>query len=116
MKRPATTVFLMLASVLLLGGLAHAQYERQREDRPDRERAGSLANQNGYGAGLQSGRDDHSANKSFNPNRHSHYKDGTSGYQSSYGSKSEYKREYRSAFMKGYEEGYGRRSEGGSRR
>ena len=39
MKRPATTVFLMLASVLLLGGLAHAQYERQREDRPDRERA-----------------------------------------------------------------------------
>ena len=70
---------------------------------------GSIAYNNGYATGLESGRDDRRDGKSFDPNRHAHYRDGDSGYHSSYGSKAEYQREYRSAWMRGYEQGYGRR-------
>ena len=62
-----------------------------------------------YNAGLHAGRDDQAAGRSFDLNRHAEYKDGTCGYNSSWGSKGLYQRWYRAAWMRGYEVGYGRR-------
>jgi hypothetical protein len=67
-----------------------------------------IAQQNGYQAGLNTGASDAQRRQSYNPRRSHYYKDGDSGYSSSYGSKGQYKQVFRDAFMQGYDQGYRR--------
>jgi hypothetical protein len=66
----------------------------------------SVAQQRGFATGLDRGRDDGHDGRSFNPNNSDHYRDGDSGYSSSFGNKDAYRQVYRSAFMRGYSQGY----------
>ena len=67
---------------------------------------GSSAARNGYTDGLEAGRDDARANRSFDPRRPKLYREGDHHYSSRDGSREDYKRDYRAAFQQGYEQGY----------
>lgn len=67
---------------------------------------GSVAVQIGYRDGLQVGRDDASNRQNYDPRRAKWYRDGDHDYNNRYGSRDQYTREYRDAFIQGYEEGY----------
>jgi len=67
----------------------------------------SPAAQNGYRDGVQAGRDDARKRDRFDPVRASRYREGDHDYNGRYGSRDDYKREYRAAFEQGYREGYG---------
>jgi len=71
-------------------------------------RSGSsdVAQNTGYRDGLEKGQNDARQGKSYNLERHDAYKEADHGYQSSIGSKEDYKQQYREAFRRGYEEGY----------
>ncbi len=64
------------------------------------------AKQFGYDDGLAAGRYDQMKGKNFKPEDHDLYKDSTHGWTTTLGTKDEYKRLYREAFVKGYQEGY----------
>lgn len=66
----------------------------------------SSASSNGYRDGLEAGRDDARARRSFDPRRPKRYREGDHDYSSRDGSREDYKRDYRAAFQQGYEEGY----------
>ena len=66
----------------------------------------SLAAQNGYRDGLEAGRKDARDRERFAPERSSRYRSADHNYDSRYGSKDSYKREYRVAFQRGYEDGF----------
>ena len=68
-----------------------------------------LAYDNGYRLGLQAGREDRSAGKPFDVQRHGTYRDADNGYHSSYGNKEAYRQQFRQGYMQGYQQGYGRR-------
>jgi hypothetical protein len=70
---------------------------------------GAVAQQNGYRDGLEAGRKDARDRERFDPVRAKRYREGDHDYNDRYGSRDEYKREYRSAFEQGYRDGYGRR-------
>jgi hypothetical protein len=46
--------------------------------------------------------------QSFNPQRSRYYRNGTDGYNSSYGNQGQYRQVFRDAFVQGYREGYQR--------
>jgi hypothetical protein len=69
----------------------------------------SPAGQNGYRDGLEAGRDDARSRHAYDPVRAKRYRDGDHDYDKRYGSRDEYKREYRAAFQQGYRDGFGRR-------
>lgn len=66
------------------------------------------AQQQGYQDGLYTGSNDAQRGQSYDPHRSHYYKEGTSGYNSSYGSKGQYKQAYRDGFLQGYQQGYQR--------
>ena len=68
---------------------------------------GSPAAQNGYRDGIEAGRNDARDRDRFDPVRAKRYREGDHDYNGRYGSRDEYKREYRAAFEQGYREGYG---------
>ncbi len=68
----------------------------------------NVAYDNGYRDGLEKGREDVRDNDSFDPVRHSRYRSADRGYNSSYGTKEQYKLTYRDGFEAGYAQGYGR--------
>jgi len=68
---------------------------------------GSPAAQNGYRDGLEAGRNDARDRERFDPVRTKRYREGDHDYNGRYGSRDDYKREYRAAFEQGYREGYG---------
>lgn len=68
----------------------------------------SPAAQNGYRDGLEAGRDDAHDRNQYDPVRSRRYREGDHDYNDRYGSRDEYKREYRAAFERGYAEGYRR--------
>ena len=70
---------------------------------------GSPAAQNGYRDGIEAGRSDARDGDRFDPVRAKRYREGDHDYNDRYGSRDNYKREYRSAFEQGYREGYQRR-------
>jgi hypothetical protein len=70
---------------------------------------GAIAQQNGYRDGLEAGRKDARDRERFDPVRAKRYREGDHDYDDRYGSRDQYKREYRSAFEQGYRDGYGRR-------
>ena len=102
-------------------------YRRDRNDRRDRDyrrddqyrrddrygRYGNnniyqVARQQGYSNGLSTGAADAQRGQSYNPQRSHYWKNGTDGYNSSYGNKGQYKQVFRDAFVQGYREGYQR--------
>jgi hypothetical protein len=107
-----------LPALLLAGGVALASpacaariYDRgyPRGGYPSaREVDGSVAARNGYRDGLDAGRDDARHRGRFDPVRARRYREGDHDYDRRYGSRDEYKREYRSAFERGYRDGFER--------
>ena len=67
---------------------------------------GNGAAQNGYRDGLEAGRNDARDRQRYDPIRPKRYRDGDHDYDSRYGSRDLYKRDYRAAFQQGYEAGY----------
>ena len=66
----------------------------------------SVPYDNGYRDGLEKGREDARDRDSYDPVRHSWYRNGDRGYNSRYGSRDTYKLTYRDGFESGYEQGY----------
>ena len=69
-------------------------------------RYASPAAQNGYRDGLEEGRHAADDRDRFDPVGEKQYRKGDHDYKKQYGSRDEYKREYRAAFQQGYNEGY----------
>ena len=66
----------------------------------------SPANQTGYRDGFDAGRNDARDRKRYDAVRAQRYREGDHDYNNRYGSRDEYKREYRVAFEQGYRDGY----------
>lgn len=84
-------------------------YPDRDRDRNRNGRAGnvnSVPYRNGYQDGLEKGREDGRDRDSFDPVRHSRYRSADHGYNSRYGSKTDYKLIYRDGFEAGYRDGY----------
>ena len=75
---------------------------------PNRGVLRSVAADIGYRDGIEAGRDDARDRHRFDPARAKRYREGDHDYNSRYGSRDAYKRDYRAAFEQGYREGYGR--------
>lgn len=104
------TAFALLIS---LSSDANAQnrYYYENNSRYD-SRSYSAAWENGYRLGYGAGSNDHSYRSSYDVDRNKTYRDADSGYRGEYGSKDQYKREFRDAYESGYRDGYeGRRSQ-----
>ncbi len=69
-------------------------------------RYASPATQNGYRDGYEQGREDRRDGDRFDPVRAPRYRAGDRDYNSRFGSRDDYKREYRAAFQQGYSAGY----------
>ena len=63
----------------------------------------------GYRDGLSAGRKDFSERKDYRPEKHDSYEDGDHGYRKSFGTKDQYKEQYRKGFLRGYEDAFNRR-------
>ena len=103
--------FFLLSGVALLGSsTAQAQWNRDRSYGRDRydNNGYQIARQQGYSYGLNAGAIDAQRNRRFDPQRSSVYRNGTGGYNLSYGSMGQYKMLFREAFLQGYREGYQR--------
>lgn len=113
----ALAFFVVFGIAALGSSTAQAQWQRDRDrsyDRDDRYRRDrynngyEVARQQGYSSGLNAGASDGQRNRRFDPERSSAYKNGTSGYDSRFGNKGQYKQIFRDAFLQGYREGYQR--------
>jgi hypothetical protein len=69
-------------------------------------RSASPARQLGYRDGFEQGRTDRQDGDRYDPVRASRYRSGDRDYNSRYGVRADYQREYRAAFLQGYEQGY----------
>lgn len=67
---------------------------------------GSVAFQNGYRDGIEKAREDTRDGDKYDPARHGWYKSANRGYDSRYGSRDQYSREYRDGFLQAYRENY----------
>ena len=127
--------FVLCGIVAVSGSSAQAQYpypqdpysrdRDYRRDRDDRYRddryrrddrygrggynnAYQIARQQGYSNGLSTGAADAQRGQNYNPQRSHFWKNGSDGYNSSYGNRGQYKQVFRDAFVQGYREGYSR--------
>jgi hypothetical protein len=66
----------------------------------------SPAFQNGVDDGYEKGLEDARKNRSFDPLRHTWYREGDRHYESRYGAREQYENTYREGFRSGYERGY----------
>lgn len=71
-----------------------------------RDRGVSPAAENGYRDGFEAGQKASRNGDRFDPIREKRYRDGDHDYNGRYGSRDQYKREYRNAFQQGYEAGF----------
>jgi hypothetical protein len=69
-------------------------------------RGSSFASRSGFRDGFEAGRDDARDRDPYDPRRAKRYRDGDHDYNSRYGPRDDYKREYRAAFETGYAQGY----------
>ena len=67
----------------------------------------SPATQTGFRDGFDAGRNDARDRRVYDPIRNKRYREGDHDYNNRYGSRDDYKREYRVAFEQGYRDGYG---------
>jgi hypothetical protein len=114
--------FLLFGIVTVASSSAQAQWQRDRDDRyerrndrrDDRYRNRNYgygyenARQQGYSYGMNVGSADAQRGQSYNPQRSKYWKNGTDGYNSSYGNKGQYKQVFRDAFEQGYRDGFQR--------
>jgi hypothetical protein len=63
----------------------------------------------GYRDGLSAGRNDFNERKDYRPEKHDSYGDGDHGYRKSFGTKEQYKEQYRKGFLRGYEDAFNRK-------
>ena len=75
--------------------------------RTGRNLSGAAA-ESGYRDGLFKGREDAEDRDDYDPSRHSWYRSADRGYESRYGTKDDYREQYRRAFLEGYNEAYRR--------
>jgi len=125
-------LFLLLGVAAIASSTAQAQYpwgygqdqrdrdyRRNRNDddwyRNDRYRndrygnnAYQVARQQGYRNGLATGASDAQRGQSFNPQRSHFWRNGSDGWDRSYGNRGQFKQVFRDAFVQGYREGYAR--------
>src|SRR5262249_27135211 len=79
----------------------------ERREYPDNGRVGgSPATRVGYRDGFEAGRNDANDRERYDPRRSKRYRDGDHDFDRDYGSRDQYKLEYRAAFVQGYDEGY----------
>lgn len=76
-----------------------------RRDRDDRT-SNRVPFTNGYDDGLDAGREDARNGRNYDPDRHSHYRAASRGYDPRYGSRDEYRHQYQDGFRSGYADGY----------
>ena len=81
------------------------------DSRDSRGRYMSDAFRRGYDDGVFKGREDVGDRDSFDPARHSWYRSADRGYNSRFGSKEDYRAEYRRGFLEGYESAHDGRRE-----
>ena len=60
----------------------------------------------GYRDGLSAGRHDFAKRKDYRPAKHDSYEDGDHGYRKAYGTKEQYKEQYRKGFLRGYDDAF----------
>lgn len=96
------------------------RYRRDRDDRYRNDRYGNdrygrngnygyqLAREQGYRDGQYTGSADAQRGQSYNPQRSHYWRNGSDGYNSSYGNKGQYKQVFRDAFVQGYRDGFQR--------
>ena len=112
-------LFLILGFTAIAGTTVQAQYRddryrRDRDYRDDRYRRDrynnnfELARQQGYSYGVNVGAADAQRGQSYNPQRSRYWRNGTDGYNSSYGNRGQYRQVFRDAFEQGYREGWQR--------
>ena len=65
---------------------------------------------NGYADGAEKGREDVRERRMYDPSRHSRYRSADHLYEGEYGSKDQYKSDYRQGFIDGYDSAFGTRS------
>ena len=70
----------------------------------------NIAFNNGYTDGIEKGREDLRERRAYDPSRHSRYRSADHLYERQYGSKDQYKSEYRQGFIDGYDSAFDRRS------
>jgi hypothetical protein len=84
------------------------RYPRQTPSYRDAPgRFASPAAENGYRDGLEAGQKARRDGDRFDPVREKRYREGDHDYNKRYGSRDDYKRDYRAAFEQGYRDGYG---------
>jgi hypothetical protein len=83
----------------------HERGGRNRDSRHETY-SGRIGFDKGYEDGLRRGRDDGEDGDRYDVTRDGRYRDGDHGYRSSYGSRFNYVRSYRSGFELGYQDGY----------
>jgi hypothetical protein len=115
--------FLLFGLITVASSSAQAQYpwgydRDRRDDRYSRDRRDDryrdryngyqVARQQGYSWGMNVGAADAQRGQSYSPQRSRYYRNATQGYDSSYGSKGQYKQVFRDAFEQGYRDGFQR--------
>ena len=109
--------FLLFGVLTVASSSAQAQWrDRDRDDRyerrddryRDRNYGYQNARQQGYSYGLNVGAADAQRGQSYSPQRSRYWRNGSDGYNSSYGNKGQYKQIFRDAFEQGYREGFQR--------
>ena len=109
--------FLLFGLLTVASSSAQAQWrDRDRDDRyerrddryRDRNYGYQNARQQGYSYGLNVGAADAQRGQSYSPQRSRYWRNGSDGYNSSYGNKGQYKQIFRDAFEQGYREGFQR--------
>lgn len=90
------------------GQTRHPDDDERRDSGRDRaDRASHRAPfNNGYADGLDAGREDARNGRSYEPERNSHYRAASRGYDPRYGSRDEYRDRYQDGFRSGYADGY----------
>ena len=98
-------------------GWGYGQYPGNRDGRavPRNPNSGygyynNIAFNNGYTDGVEKGREDVRERRMYDPSRHSRYRSADHLYEQQYGSKDQYKNEYRQGFIDGYDAAFDRRS------
>jgi len=84
------------------------RYDRRDDRNRDRNYGYQNARQQGYSYGMNVGAADAQRGQSFDPQRSRYWRNGTEGYNSSYGNRGQYKQVFRDAFEQGYREGFQR--------
>lgn len=87
--------------------------DARRSQRRGDERYDSQAFRRGYDDGVVKAREDVRDGDRFDPARHSWYRSADRGYNSRYGTREDYRAEYRRGFLAGYERTHDGRERGG---